>query len=87
MEFGGRYDVTTPDGEKIGVLGKVFGKSLFRSTWRDPGRERAGARRSRRSARCSVAFLRRVIDAVPYGDFVPILFHFTIDAGEQHLGD
>ncbi len=33
MEFGGRYDVTTPAGEKIGVLGKVFGKSLLRSTW------------------------------------------------------
>ena len=33
MEFGGRYDVVTPEGEQIGVLGKVFGKSLFRSTW------------------------------------------------------
>jgi hypothetical protein len=33
MELGGRYDVTTPSGEKIGVLGKVFGKSLLRSTW------------------------------------------------------
>ena len=32
MEFGGRYDVTTPAGERIGVLGKVFGKSLLRST-------------------------------------------------------
>jgi uncharacterized protein YxjI len=28
-----------------------------------------------------------VIDAVPYGDFIPILFHFTIDRGETHLGD
>ena len=33
MEFSGRYDVTTPEGETIGVLGKVFGKSLLRSTW------------------------------------------------------
>src|SRR5215211_7784352 len=33
MEFGGRYDVITPAGERIGVLGKVFGKSLLRSTW------------------------------------------------------
>jgi len=24
---------------------------------------------------------------VPYGDFIPIVFHFTIDAGEQHVGD
>ena len=28
-----------------------------------------------------VAILRRVIDVVPYGDFVPIPFHFTIDDG------
>ena len=33
LEFSGRYDVTTPAGERIGVLGKVFGKSLLRSTW------------------------------------------------------
>jgi uncharacterized protein YxjI len=35
----------------------------------------------------AVAILRRVIDVVPYGDFVPIPFHFTIDAGERHIGD
>ena len=34
MELGGRYDVTTPASERIGVLEKVFGKSLLRSTWR-----------------------------------------------------
>jgi hypothetical protein len=28
-----------------------------------------------------------VIDVVPYGDFVPIPFHFTIDANGTHLGD
>ena len=28
-----------------------------------------------------------MIDFVPYGDFVPIPFHFTIDEGERHLGD
>jgi len=34
-----------------------------------------------------VAVARRVADLVPYGEFVPILFHFRIDHGEQHLGD
>jgi hypothetical protein len=38
-----------------------------------------------------IAVLRRVIDAVPYGDFVPIPFHFTIDTvsegAERHIGD
>jgi uncharacterized protein YxjI len=86
MEFGGRYDVTTPDGEKVGVLGKVFGKSLLRSTWQVlDATEQELAIAKERSV--PVAILRRVIDAVPYGDFIPIPFHFTIDAGDRHLGD
>ena len=86
MEFGGRYDVTTPDGERIGVLGKVFGKSLLRSTWSimDANEQELAVAKERSMP---VAILRRVIDAVPYGDFVPIPFHFTIDAGERHVGD
>jgi hypothetical protein len=34
LEIGGRYDVTDTAGARIGVLEKVFGKSLLRSTWR-----------------------------------------------------
>jgi hypothetical protein len=86
MEFGGRYDVTTPDGEKIGVLGKVFGKSLLRSTWSIlDASERELAVAKERSQ--FWAIVRRVIDQVPYGDFIPIVFHFRIDRGDQHLGD
>jgi uncharacterized protein YxjI len=86
MEFGGRYDVTTPEGERIGVLGKVFGKSLFRSTWSimDANEQELAIAKERS---VPIAILRRVIDAVPYGDFIPIPFHFTIDAGERHIGD
>jgi uncharacterized protein YxjI len=86
MEFSGRYDVTTPDGERIGILGKVFGKSLFRSTWSvmDADEQELAIAKERSMA---IALLRRGIDAVPYGDFVPIPFHFTIDAGERHVGD
>jgi hypothetical protein len=86
MELGGRYDVTTPDGEKIGVLEKVFGKSLFRSTWRilDANEQELAVAQERSML---WAIVRRVIDAVPYGEFVPILFHFRIDRGEQHLGE
>jgi uncharacterized protein YxjI len=86
MEFGGRYDVTTPEGETIGVLGKVFGKSLLRSTWQilDSTEQELGIARERS---VPIAILRRVIDMVPYGDFVPVPFHFTIDAGERHIGD
>jgi hypothetical protein len=86
MEIGGRYDVTTPAGETIGVLEKVFGKSLFRSTWRvRDADERELAVAQERSFLIAIA--RRVADFVPYGEFVPILFHFRIDRGEQHLGD
>jgi uncharacterized protein YxjI len=91
MEFGGRYDVTTPEGERIGVLGKVFGKSLLRSTWSilDAGEQELAIAKERS---VPVAILRRVIDAVPYGDFVPIPFHFTIDTvsegtAHRHIGD
>jgi len=86
MELSGRYDVTTPEGEKIGTLGKVFGKSLLRSTWQilDVAGQELAIAQERSPA---VAILRRVIDMVPYGDFVPIPFHFTIDAGERHIGD
>jgi uncharacterized protein YxjI len=87
MELGGRYDVTTPAGERVGVLEKVFGKSLFRSTWRilDASEQELGIAKERSQF---WAIVRRVIDAVPYGDFIPIVFHFTIDTADgRHLGD
>lgn len=86
MEFGGRYDVTTSDGQRIGVLGKVFGKSLVRSTWQvlDADEQELAIAKERS---VPVAILRRVIDAVPYGELVPIPFHFTIDSGDRHIGD
>ena len=86
MEIGGRYDVTTPAGERIGVLEKVFGKSLLRSTWRihDANEQELGVAQERSMI---VAIARRAADLIPYGEFVPILFHFRIDHGEQHLGD
>ena len=86
MEFGGRYDVTTPDGEKIGVLGKVFGKSLLRSTWAIMGADEQELAIAKERSQFW-AIVRRVIDQVPYGDFIPIVFHFRIDRGDQQLGD
>jgi hypothetical protein len=86
LEFSGRYDVTTPAGERIGVLGKVFGKSLLRSTWSVlDGHEQELAIAKERSQ--FWAIVRRAVDVIPYGDFIPIVFHFTIDAGDRHLGD
>jgi uncharacterized protein YxjI len=86
MEIGGRYDVTTPAGEKVGVLEKVFGKSLLRSTWRilDASELELAVAKERS---VPIAIARRVVDVVPYGYLVPIPFHFTIDSTERHLGD
>ena len=86
LEVGGRYDVTTPDGQRLGVLEKVFGKSLLRSTWRllGPGEEELAVVKERS---LPIALLRRALDVLPYTELVPILFHFTIDAGDEHLGD
>jgi hypothetical protein len=86
MEFRTRYDVTTPAGERVGVLEKVFGKSLLRSTWRIlDADERELAVAQEKSM--PIAILRRVIDAVPYGDFIPIVFQFTIQRDGQEIGD
>jgi uncharacterized protein YxjI len=87
MEFGGRYDVTTSEGEKVGVLEKVFGKSLLRSTWRVHNALDAEVAVAQERS-ITIAIARRLVDFVPYvGDFIPIPFHFTIDEGERHLGD
>ena len=82
----GRYDITTPDGERIGSLEKVFGASLFRSTWRVYGADEEPIGMSRERS-MPVALLRRGIDLVPYGEFIPILFHFVIEVDGQDVGE
>jgi hypothetical protein len=85
IEVGGRYDVVTPEGGRLGVLAKHFGASLLRSTWtiQDSNEQPVALARERSMP---VALLRRAIDAVPYGELVPILYHFTITAEGRELG-
>jgi hypothetical protein len=86
FEVGGRYDVTTPDGERLGVLEKVFGASLLRSTWKiHDAEEQQVALAQEKSV--PLALLRRVIDFVPYGEFVPIVFQFTITVDGREVGE
>jgi uncharacterized protein YxjI len=86
FEVRGRYDVTTPAGERIGVLEKVFGISLLRSTWRIlDADERQVAMAQEKSM--PVAILRRAIDFVPYGEFIPIVFQFTISVDGRQVGE
>jgi uncharacterized protein YxjI len=86
FEVRGRYDVTTPAGERIGVLEKVFGISLLRSTWRIlDADERQVAMAQEKSM--PVAILRRAIDFVPYGELIPIVFQFTISVDGRQVGE
>src|ERR671935_1683429 len=74
---GARYDVTDAAGAAIGVLEHVFGKSLLRSTWKvtdaDGGEVVTAQERS-----VPMAIARRVVDFVPYGEWVPIPYNFDL---------
>lgn len=86
VELGGRYDVTQPTGERIGVLEKRFKQSLVRSTWSilDASEDEI-AWAQERSA--SIAIVRRIKDLIPYGEMVPIPYHFTFLRGEHEIGE
>jgi uncharacterized protein YxjI len=84
-----RYDVTGPDGERIGQIQKVFGSSLLRSTYTlydAAGNETATAREKS----LAVALFRRLVGFVPYvgdlADWLPIPYHFTISRDGEPLG-
>jgi uncharacterized protein YxjI len=84
-----RYDVTNPDGSKIGEFQKVFGASLLRSTYTIF--DASGAEVARASERSlAVALFRRLIDLVPYiggfADWLPIPYHFDFKRGDTLLG-
>jgi uncharacterized protein YxjI len=81
-----KYDVIDAQEGNIGLLEHVFGKSLFRSTWRisNPEGEEIAIARERSQP---LAILRRVIDFVPeVGGLIPIPYNFDILAGDQIIG-
>jgi hypothetical protein len=88
LEFRGRYDVTTPVDERVGVLEKVFGISLLRSTWRVlDAQEQQLATAQEKSV--PVALFRRGLDLVPFElvSLVPIVFQFVILMDGQEVGE
>ena len=74
---GSRYDVTAADGTPVGVLHHLLRQSLFRSTWRvsesDDGEVATAQERS-----LPMAIARRLVDFVPYGEWVPIPYNFDL---------
>ena len=83
---GSKYDVLAPEEGNLGVLEHVFGKSLFRSTWRvsSPLDEEIAIARERSQV---MAIARRLIDFVPdIGGLIPIPYNFEILAGDRAIG-
>ena len=82
---GARYDVTDPTGAPIGVLEHVFRKSLFRSTWKitdaDGGEVMTAQERS-----LPMAIARRIVDFVPYGEWLPIPYNFDLAMEDKVIG-
>lgn len=81
------YDIATPDGVKVGQIQKVFGKSLFRSTYAVMS-PTGDVVCEAREVSMPKAIFRRLVGFVPYvGDFadwLPIAydFEFVTPAGE-----
>jgi uncharacterized protein YxjI len=86
FEVRGRFDITTPEGERVGLLEKVFGISLLRSTWRiyDANEQQVALVQEKSMP---IAILRRAIDLVPYGELIPIVFQFTILMDGREVGE
>jgi len=84
-----KYDVTDAQGQKIGMIQKVFGKSLFRSTYNVFDADDNVVFMARERS-LFVALFRRVVGAIPYvGDFanwLPIAYHFDFLREEELVG-
>jgi hypothetical protein len=81
------YDITTPDGGKLGEIQKVFGQSLIRSTYEIRGPSGTVTARERS---LPVALFRRLVGLVPFvGDFadwLPIPYHFDFRRDGEQIG-
>jgi uncharacterized protein YxjI len=85
IDIGGRYDVHDAAGQPIGVLEHQFRKSLLRTSWRilTPADEELATTTEKNQL---LAIARRVIDFVPYGEWIPIPYDFVIRDGEREIG-
>jgi hypothetical protein len=71
---GARYDVFVGE-EKLGVLEHQFRASLLRSTWTVRGSDDAELMIARERS-LPLAIARRLIDFVPYGEWIPVPYNF-----------
>jgi hypothetical protein len=79
VDVGGRYDVTTPAGERIGVLQRRLAQTLLRTTWAILDADEAPVADVTESSMAR-GLLRRVVD-------IPILYHFSILVDGMQVGE
>jgi hypothetical protein len=79
VDVGGRYDVTTPAGERIGILQRRFAQTLLRTTWTILDSDEGPLAEVTESSMVR-AVLRRVVD-------IPILYHFSILVDGKQVGE
>ena len=79
VDVGGRYDLTTAAGERIGVLQRRFAQTLLRTTWAILDADE-GALAEVTESSTARAILRRVVD-------VPLLYHVSIVVDGRQVGE
>jgi hypothetical protein len=79
MDVGGRYDVTTPAGERLGVLQRRLAQTLLRTTWAILDADEAPVAEVTESSMAR-GILRRVVD-------IPLLYHFSIFVEGTQVGE
>jgi uncharacterized protein YxjI len=82
---GARYDVTDAAGAPLGVLEHMFKKSLFRSTWKVTDADGGDAAMAQERS-LPMAIARRVVDFVPYGEWLPIPYNFDLLMDDKVIG-
>ncbi|GAA3848653.1 hypothetical protein GCM10022243_13390 [Saccharothrix violaceirubra] len=82
IDLGSGYDVTTPEGQAIGLFRKDFGKSLVNSTWHveQPGL----APFTGRERDQGIAVLRRVWGFIPFVNNIPFPFRYHFDFAREN---
>jgi hypothetical protein len=87
LDVHGRYFVRDGQGQLLGSLRKVFGKSLLRSTW-EVANDKDEVLFTAQESSQVVALFRRFADFIPFvgiiAEFVP--FHFEFRRGDVVIG-
>lgn len=95
VDIGGRYDVTEPDGTRVGSLERRAGRSLLRTTWAllDPDGHELAWLQERNVAAAAIRRIQNVIQLIPIiglvsivFDLIPIPYHFDVRVGDRIVG-